>query len=96
MGLFFERRGQIIVKSQRCSHPHIIISLSNDVMMRLSGTTLWDRGETPCDERIERREGDSNPRGREARWFSRPVQSSALPSLQLARILEGPWKGARQ
>ena len=43
-----------------------------------------------------RREGDSNPRGREARWFSRPVHSSALPSLQLTRILERLWNRARQ
>ncbi len=35
-----------------------------------------------------RREGDSNPRDLAARWFSRPVHSSALPSLRWWRVAE--------
>ena len=39
-------------------------------------------------EIVQRREWDSNPRSGQARLrFSRPVQSTALPSLRLARIL---------
>ena len=36
-----------------------------------------------------RREGDSNPRSREAQRFSRPSQSSALPSLRRAAYRRG-------
>ena len=34
-----------------------------------------------------RREGDSNPRGHETQRFSRPSQSSALPSLPVGGYL---------
>ena len=43
-----------------------------------------------------RREGDSNPRSREAQRFSRPSQSSALPSLRRAAYRRRPMASGAQ
>ena len=62
---------------------HIITRATHERHLALNGHhTVWKLDEGPFYD--WRREGDSNPRSREAQRFSRPSQSSALPSLRRA------------